>query len=98
MKVKLDTVINDINDKPIMVDEKTEATCKYFLLRAIDVLQEKDKSMGHIEKCKLYSLLKKIKGAKAIVELKPEEATTLKDRISIFPVSVAGAICELLDG
>jgi len=98
VKLNLNTVINDINDKPIMVDKETEATAKFFLLQAIDVIQEKDKAMGHIEKCKLYGLLKKIKKAGETVDLKPEEATALKERMGVFSVPVAGAVCELLDG
>jgi len=98
MRVLLDTVINDVDDKPIMVDEKTEATCKFFLLKAIDTPRESDGKMGYEEKCKLYDLLKKIKKADKDIVLKPEEAKQLKERMSIFSVSVVGAVCELLDG
>lgn len=98
MKIQLDTVIMDINGKPIMVDTETPATCKFFLLKAIDTPQKGDAEMGHEELCELYDILKRIKAACSVLELKSEEATKLKKRMTIFTVSVVGAVCELLDG
>ncbi len=99
MKINFSTVLNDLNDNPLQFAEG--GTLRPMELRdsAIEALMSTSNSLPDGEaKFKVYELAKRLHEG-GDIDLKPEEAALLKEKIGVaYGANVVGPSYELLNG
>ena len=99
MKLDLDAVIKDIDEKPIKKDkdEKTELTLKDVCINSLLAMLETDKGSDGTKKVSLFSLAMKLQGGDGDVTV--EEMATIKERIGkMYMTVIVGRAYALIEG
>lgn len=97
MKLDVSTPLVGVTGKPLMVDEKTQATLKWALVESLMGGLQGETLTG-TEKVQNGRLAQKIQGADGELELSVEQAAKAKERAcKFFGTAVALAVADLFD-
>lgn len=97
MKINFDAVLHHIDGKPLKTQE-SEMTLKTASVESLMAIIREDEQATGAVKLARYELAVKV-NAGGEVDLTPEEAAILKDRIGkVFGVAVVGPAYKLLNG
>lgn len=97
MKINFDAVLVHIDGKPLQVD-KSDMTLKFACTESLMAAIREDETATGAVKITRYELAVKV-NVGGEVEISPEEASLLKERIGkVFGVAVVGPAYKLLNG
>lgn len=98
MKIDFGTVLKDLDDNDIKTDSGKELTLRFCAANALITPDAKEQSAD--KKVLAYKLAHRIAHSDGPLEITPEEATLIKNRIAtVYPSAlVIGRATEILNG